>query len=157
MKLIGPFEEREGVLHLRPNLVARVGQLPVDLRELRIERLHLAEGVAPLHGHPENQRGLQHLAIEAVGPGERTLPISGILIARELSFDSRERLVDGELAFHEQLLALERKPLKLRPRRRCPRERLLERFDGRLHGCGQRPHPAAAGQQGPSACVPVIE
>ena len=62
----GPFQQREGVLNLGPHLVLCVAQLSIELRELGVERLDFTEGIPPLHGHLKNERGLQHLTVEAI-------------------------------------------------------------------------------------------
>ena len=42
VEFIGPFQQREGILHFGPHLVFGVAQLPVELCELGIEGLDFA-------------------------------------------------------------------------------------------------------------------
>ena len=74
----------------------------------------------------------------------------------ELRVEAGEDLVLGKPAFHEQLLSLQREPLKLRAGCHRPRKRLLEEHGCRSNGQGQGPHPLAAGQERLTGRITVI-
>ena len=70
MKLKGPLQFGVGILDLGPDLVIGVVKLSFDLHQLRVDRLQPAAGISPLGRHLEDQRGLQHLPVQAEGTRE---------------------------------------------------------------------------------------
>ena len=134
-------------MDLGPDLIFGKLQLPGDLHELRLGRGHAAAGIPPLGRHLKHERGLENLTVEAERAGERALSEAGVLIARDLGVEAGKDLVFGETLLDEQLLPLQREPLKLGPRREGAGQRLLEHGGSRSDRIGQGWHPSAAREQ----------